>query len=207
MDEIQLQPSFPLKLKPGEVRLNLFQETKVGDIVNFQGRPYEILEIAPTPVPTSPHMCFVRARPYFRRPPANVSVDGLLESWALPANIAVRLRPMLEELSLEALASLFDRRFEIAVTPETTGVHTWISAGSLAHMKFQQRPRRSTHVLLTFSEEDLVQLSTITEAGEAFHAQLGCALLYLRDPEAENDSAAGINEWHRCCARAGRASS
>jgi hypothetical protein len=125
-------------------------------------------------------------------------MNGWSDDYYFPT-IEKCLESVVEELGILAQVSLLDPHLQIEVVPvPSVGFpvlaffpiqqHTWITE--------QIEVRPATEVLLVLSQPD-IELLTVEEVTKHLKHELGHALLYLRDPKAQNDCAAAGQEWER----------
>ena len=127
-------------------------------------------------------------------------VDCCMQEWGMndcSPRLQTCVRKVLGELSADALLILRDSRFEVTVQPEA-GHSVWayfpIQRKRMISRKWKPRPE--ARVLLVLGESHFERdISKTLE--EYLRNHLGHALLYLREPWANNDCAAAMKEWRR----------
>jgi len=143
-------------------------------------------------------------------PDAGVALRTLAQ---MPAGIAPRillcLRRCLSELCAEGLYVLRDDRLEIAVVKKKFRFSTasppsleFMAHSVWAYFPIHRRrliakefcPRPNTRVLLVLCEED-IQHQTIAKTVSELRDHFGHALVYLRQPRAQNECDAAMREW------------
>jgi hypothetical protein len=107
------------------------------------------------------------------------------------------VRKVLGELSADALLTLKDSKFEVTVQPEA-GHSVWayfpIQRNRMISRKWKPRPEACVLLVLGESHFERDIGKTLEEY---LRNHLGHALLYLREPRANNDCAAAMKEWRR----------
>jgi hypothetical protein len=125
-------------------------------------------------------------------------MNGWTEDYSFPA-IEECFESVVDELGILAQVALLDPRLQIEVVPGSNEKfsalalfpitqHRWITEYVHVHAE--------TEVLLVLSQPDIERLPKRAVTEHLKH-ELGHVLLYLRDPEANDECSAGDEEWER----------
>jgi|ERR1039458_3936284 hypothetical protein len=125
-------------------------------------------------------------------------MNGWSDDYYFPA-IEKCFESVLEELGILAQVSLLDPRLQIEVVSfrsEGFPVLAFFPVQQHGWITEQIEVRPATEVLVLLSQPEIERLPVKVVTKQLKH-ELGHALLYLRDPKAQNDCSAAGEEWER----------
>lgn len=129
-------------------------------------------------------------------------VEAVMRDWDVaeqPSHVQHYLRKVLYELSDRACWNLRDERLEVKVMQEAGhGVWAYFPIHRRRWIAVELSPKETTRVLLVLGLSHF-EVESAEMLEDWLRDHLGHALLYLREPKAQNNCSAAQEEWNRAC--------